>query len=64
MLLPQQCCSRCQLQATQKIITATAGTLYSAEVKIAGKAGQLNARYKITEASKGNINRIHMTAEL
>jgi len=43
-------------------ITATAETLDSAEAKIALKAAQLNARYKITEASTNN--RIHMTAEL
>lgn len=43
-------------------ITATAETLDSAEAKIAQKAAQLNARYKITEASTSN--RIHMTAEL
>ena len=43
-------------------VSVTAGTLDSAEAKIAAQAQKHNAQYKIIEANTNN--RVHMTAEL
>jgi len=43
-------------------VTATSLTLDGAEAKIAAQAQQDGAKYKIIEASNGNV--VHMTAEL
>lgn len=43
-------------------VSATSTTLDGAEAKIAAKAQQQGAQYKILEASTNNL--VHMTAEL